>query len=189
MMLLPLRAVAQQSLLIFMAIAIEAAILHWELNLPYKRSIEYATSINLLSVVVGWLAFFTAVPFLPLLNENLPLAVINYVFFDRLPVGMMPLVALSGLMIFLLSFLVKFQGLKLLELLLERTQLAPEPEPEETDPGQRRSFTSRSKRYKSPSRRLFQQDMNQGNAILVANATSYTAIAIVLAVRMLFYGN
>ena len=186
-MLFPLRAVAQQSLLIFMAIAIEAAILHWELKLPYKRSIEYATSINLLSVVVGWLSFFVAAP---LLNVNLERAVINYVFFDRLPVGMLPLVALGGLMIFLLSFVVKFQGLKLLELLLERTETALEPAVEDEDElGQRRSFTSRSTRYKPPSRRLFQQDMNRGNAILVANATSYTAIALVLAVRMLFYGN
>ncbi len=186
MMLLPLRAVAQQSLLILMAIAVEAVILHWELKLPYKRSVEYATSINLLSVVVGWLTFFAVAP---VFGESLKRAVITYVFFDRLPVGMLPPVAIGGLIVFLLSFAVKLQGLKLLELLLGHTEPVPEPDPDEPEPGQRRSFASRSKRYKSSSRRLVQQDMDKSNAILIANATSYTAIAIVLAVRTVLYNN
>ncbi|MGB3517258.1 MAG: filament integrity protein FraC, partial [Elainellaceae cyanobacterium] len=171
---LPLRAVVLQSLFLLIAIATEAAILHWELKLSYKRSIEYATSLNLLSVVMGWLVFFLV---LPILDEGLEQALVGYVLFDRLP-DMLLLIGVSGFITFMLSFFVKLQGLNLLERLLERVEATPttnEPPP----PQARRPFTSAATSYKGSDRSQFLQQPDKRDAVLLANAASYTAISIV----------
>lgn len=179
---LPLRAVVLQSLFLLIAIAIEAAILHWELKLSYKRSMEYATSLNLLSVVMGWLVFFLV---LPILDEGLEQALVGYVLFDRLPDRLL-LIGVSGFITFMLSFFVKLQGLNLLERLLERVEATPttnEPPP----PQARRTFTSAATRYKGSDRSQFLQHPDKRDAVLLANAASYTAISLVLLLRFLFY--
>lgn len=180
---LPLRAVVLQSLFLLIAIATEAAILHWELKLSYKRSIEYATSLNLLSVVMGWLVFFLV---LPILDEGLEQALVGYVLFDRLPDRLL-LIGVSGFITFMLSFFVKLQGLNLLERLLERVEATPttnEPPPQAQA---RRTFTSAATSYKGSDRSQFLQQPDKRDAVLLANAASYTAISVVLLLRFLFY--
>ncbi|TVQ18682.1 MAG: hypothetical protein EA367_13990 [Leptolyngbya sp. DLM2.Bin15] len=181
---LPLRAVVLQSLLLFVAIATEAAILHWELKLSYKRSIEYATSLNLLSVVIGWLVFFLV---LPILDDGLQQALVSYVLFDRLP-DMLPLIGASGCITFILSFFVKLQGLNLLEWLLERVEATPKVD-EKPAEQVRRPFTSSATSYKGSDRSQFLQQPDKRDALLLANAVSYTAISLVLLLRFLFYSD
>lgn len=115
-LILPLRAVLLQSLFLLVTIAIEAVILRWELRMPYKRSVQYAATLNLLSMVIGWLSFFLT---LPILEVRLLEDVISYVLFDRLPIHM-PLIVVGGFIAFMLSFLVKLYGLKGLDFILER---------------------------------------------------------------------
>ena len=52
--LIPFRLIVTQSLLIVVAIALEAIILRRFLQYPPRKSVEYSTSINLFSLVVGW---------------------------------------------------------------------------------------------------------------------------------------
>ena len=56
---LPLRAIVFQCLLLLVAIALEAKVLRRQLQLGYQPSIRYAASLNLLTVVLGWMAFFS----------------------------------------------------------------------------------------------------------------------------------
>ncbi|NJR39502.1 MAG: hypothetical protein HC781_12655 [Leptolyngbyaceae cyanobacterium CSU_1_4] len=80
----PLRAIAFQIVFLLMAIAIEATVLHKQLNIPPKQSIQFAASINLLTTVAGWLVTFLllgtslSLP-TPLLTE-LKIALMNFIF-------------------------------------------------------------------------------------------------------------
>lgn len=184
--LLPLRAILLQCLCLLVAIAIEAAVFHWELKHPYRRSMEYAVSVNILAITIGWIVFLGVIP---LLDNQVRVALMSYVLFDRFPSGGdWPWVIISGFATFVLSFFVKWQGLNLLERLLERVKPAPEPEPgDRPTPQRRQNFISPFTRYKIQSRPTLQQLSNQLNVVLVANASSYTAILVILALRYLFY--
>lgn len=57
MLILPLRAFIFQTLLLLTSIAIEATIIHRQLNLSRLTSIQYATTLNLFSTVLGWIVF------------------------------------------------------------------------------------------------------------------------------------
>lgn len=172
---MPLRAIAFQCLFLLLAIAIEAAVLHEGLKLPYRKSVEYAASINLLSTAVGWLVFFSLEPLVP---PNLKFQLINCIFFDQWSSGIAAWIILAGFVTFFISFLVKLSGLDLLRLLLQ-------DKPEEKQPEQETQI-DRSRRYQNTvrARKTAREGPSRANAILIANALSYTAILLVLFIRI-----
>ena len=172
---LPLRAIAFQCLFLLLAIALEAAVLRQALKLPYRKSVEYAASINLLSTAVGWLIFFSLEPLVP---PELKFQLINCVFFDQWSSGIAAWVILAGFITFFISFLVKLSGLDLLRLLLQDKK-------EEKD--QTEAQPEKSKRYEDTlrARKSAREGPNQANAVLIANALSYTAILLVLFIRII----
>lgn len=77
---LPLRMIIYQLLFIVLAIAVEALVLQKYLGIGRKSSIQYASTANLLSTVVGWFVFFISVPWMP---DPLRQQIITYIFFDE----------------------------------------------------------------------------------------------------------
>jgi hypothetical protein len=176
---MPLRAIAFQCLFLLLAIAIEAAVLREALKLPYRKSVEYAASINLLSTAVGWLIFFSLEPLVPL---NLKFQLINCIFFDQWSSSIAAWVILAGFATFFISFLVKLSGLDLLRLLL---QDKAEKEPEQE------TQVEKSRRYQNTvrARKNAREGPSRANAVLIANALSYTAILLVLFIRIIVPAN
>jgi hypothetical protein len=164
---LPLRAVAFQILFLLVAIAIEGMILRSRLGLRRKESMEYAVAVNLLSTILGWMLFFMVEPWLP---EAVRSVLMEYVFFggNTFP----PTLVAVGFAVFVLTFMLKLQGMTWLDQFLDK---AP-PEPSEID---RHKFRGRKSRYEAfkglPSRSL---------AVLWANACSFSAISILLALQV-----
>jgi hypothetical protein len=172
--ILPLRAIAFQALFLMVAIALEAFVLWRTLGptekLTRQTCIQYAATVNLLSTWVGWMVFFVAEPLLP---PTWRAELISYVFFDFKIIP--PTVIAIGLIIFLATFLLKWQGLEWLELLLG---VKKEP-PEEPQDGSR--FKGRAQ-----DREAFAIVPNRPLAILWANASSFSAITLLMAIRMLW---
>jgi hypothetical protein len=164
----PLRAVALQVLLLLVAIAIEGVILQSRLLISRQLSMQYAAASNLLTVVVGWMAFFLIEPLLP---QPARFLLMSYIFFgmQTVPAGLI----LLGFGIFLATFLLKLQSLNWLDLMLERS---PAPALEE----QQTKFKGRHRRYEE-----FHDLPNRPLAVLWANACSFTAISLILIVRFL----
>lgn len=169
---LPLRAIAFQLLFLILAIAIEAAVLNVRLDLGRKVSMQYAASINLFTTVLGWVAFFVAEPLLP---EPYRILVIDYVFFGIRSIP--PMMIGLGFGIFLVTFLLKLQGIEWLELLLEKSTL-PEKKGDESP-----KFKGRLRQQQTNP--IFAPESNRPLAVLWANAFSFTAISIILAIRIL----
>ncbi|KAM3089737.1 filament integrity protein FraC [Phormidesmis sp. 146-35] len=167
---LPLRMIIYQLLFLVMAIAVESLVLQRRLGIGRKTSIQYAATVNLLSTVVGWMIFFTVEPWLP---ENLRSQLISYIFFDSLtnPPVLIGLAFVS----FISTFLLKLEGINLLELLLGIKKDS------ETEAKQAAKFQGQRARRASfavvPSRAL---------AVLWANAFSFSAITLIIAIRLFF---
>jgi hypothetical protein len=167
---LPLRAIVFQLLFMFMAIAIEAAVLNQRLNLGHKVSMQYAATVNLLSTVVGWMVLFAVEPWLPTEAREL---LIEYVFFGIRSIPSTVIVV--GFAMFILTFALKLQGIEFLETLLEKST---KPVPKDFEPGK---FRGR----KRQTDRMFNNEPNRPLAVLWANAFSFTAIITILAIRIL----
>lgn len=175
---LPLRMILFQGLMLLVAIALEAIVLRRSLRIPYRISIEYAASINLLAMCIGWLLFFVVEPLLPI---DLQQQLIGYVLFsqffantwaDTVPIW----IILSGIITFFVTFFVKLEGLELLLLLLDRRESrAP------SLPQRRMSY-----RQRQASQGLQSPRQIRANAVLQANAISFTAILLLLLLRNTF---
>ena len=76
-MVLPLQTYLFQALFLLVAIALEASVLQRRLYLTRRTSVEYAISINLLTTVIGWLAFFLVQNLLP---QPIKDQIISYIF-------------------------------------------------------------------------------------------------------------
>lgn len=167
---LPLRAIMYQLLFLVLAIAVESLVLQKRLGIGRKTSIQYAASVNLLSTVVGWMIFFTAEPWLP---ETLRSQLISYVFFDL--TSNPPVLIGLAFISFISTFLLKVEGINWLELLLgikkDVETEAKEAAKFQGRRGQRQAFAN------TPSRPL---------AVLWANAFSFSAITLVIAIRLVF---
>ncbi|MBE9028952.1 hypothetical protein IQ266_04140 [filamentous cyanobacterium LEGE 11480] len=164
---LPLRAVAFQILFLLIAIAIEGMILRSRLGLKRKESMEYAVVVNLLSTILGWMLFFLAEPFFP---EQLRTILMEYIFFggNTFP----PTLVIAGFSIFIATFLLKLQGMAWLDAILGRTP----PTPTEED---RNKFRGRKRRHET-----FKGTPSRSLAVLWANACSFSAISILLALQI-----
>lgn len=169
--ILPLRAIAFQLLFLFMAIAIEAAVLNERLNLGRKLSMQYSATVNLLSTVVGWMVFFGVESWLPSTARQI---LVEYVFFGIRSVP--PTVYLIGFAAFVLTFALKLQGIEFLELILEKNTL---PAVEESNSP--RKFQGRKKQLELSA----EDQPNRPMAVLWANAFSFVAITVILIIRLM----
>ena len=170
MLILPLRAFIFQTLLLLTSIAIEATIIHRQLNLSRLNSIQYATTLNLFSTVLGWLVFFITQS---MISEAWRTQLISYILFTHLiwgGNGHSILIGLGtlGVIAFILSVLFEMQVLNVLKLLL-----AIQPEPINRH--------SKMYRYRRSMLRREQRDDNQElKVLLIANAYSYSAVLVLL---------
>ncbi len=176
---LPLRAIAFQILFLLVAIAIEAWVLQRRLRLPPnqsrvspKQAVQYASSVNLLTIVVGWFLFLSLQA---LLTPELKYQLLNFVFFDQWSPNTAFWVVLSGFITFFTSFLIKLGGLvQLQQMLLTPQELEAR---RELDKNKHRLGVRPTKGLRTIS--------NQANVLLLANALSYTAISAILLLRFL----
>lgn len=174
----PLRTILFQLLFLLVAIALEARVLHQRLRISRKTSVEYATSINLLAAVTGWLCFFVAQSLLP---QPLRTQIISYIFFDRLPTSQVQsfnlMIPLTGIGIFFFAFIIKLKGLELLQALIQSSQ--EKQRLDQPDPQGQPALADRL------NRAISHTDTNQATAVLLANAYSHSAILLLLFLRFL----
>ncbi len=182
--ILPLRAVAFQSLFLLVAIAIEAYVFRHLLTskqkpLGLKTSIKYAITLNLLAAVIGWVTFFLAQPFLP---PVLKIQLISFIFFDQFlqtpaEVGIASSLIVICLIIFLGVYFLKLEGLNWLEWVLQQSSPASQANTQLISAHQRRKLE------KSPE----SERNNRAYSILVANASSFFAILALLYLRSILW--
>ncbi|WOD40020.1 filament integrity protein FraC [Nodosilinea sp. E11] len=174
--IMPLRAIAFQSLLLMMAIVLEAMVLRQQLRLGYRTSMQYSATLNLLATSLGWIVFLALEALLPL---SLRSQVISYVLFNRFyPNGwqdVLPVVVVVvAIAAFFATYWIKLQGLIWLLRLLG--QAPPENTPEVIE-------SNRTQRYERARRAQIEGQRGHSPralAVLEANAVSFTAILVVL---------
>jgi hypothetical protein len=169
---LPLRAIVFQCLLLLVAIALEAQVLRKQLQLGYQPSIRYAASLNLLTVVLGWMAFFSVESLLP---DDLRTQLISYVLFGNFYVNGLSgslgiFIVVAGLVTFFITFWLKVLGLEGLTWALGNPIV-----PRDTDSNKNRYRYRRSPQQTHKSPHIL--------AVLQANALSFTAILVLLMLR------
>ncbi|MEQ9001492.1 MAG: hypothetical protein RID53_33950 [Coleofasciculus sp. B1-GNL1-01] len=175
---LPLQLILFQILFLLVAIALEARVLHRRLNLTRKTSVQYATSLNLWSVVLGWLTFLVLETLLP---QFLRIQIVNFIFFDH-PLGSQldtpnPQLISIGIMIFFFSFIIKIIGF---ELIKQWIHDKPEQFEMSSDISNKRPSL-----FKQPKRKITQPKPNPAFTLLLANAYSYSAILLILVLRFM----
>lgn len=164
---LPLRMIVYQLLFIVLAIAVEALVLQTYLGIGKKTSIQYASTANLLSTVVGWFVFFVVEPWLsPTWQQQL----INYIFFDL--TNNPPVLIGLAFLTFLGTFIVKLQSIDWLDMILG------DKKPAEVQVRDRTKFQGRK-----AQRQAFAEIPSRALAVLWANAASFTAITLIIAIR------
>ncbi len=167
-LILPFRTMVLQGLLLIVATAIEAAVIHNRLGISKRGSVQYALALNLTSTVIGWTLLFTLEPFL---SEPWRLNLMSYVLFNRSfgPVSSASTLMVVGLFgMYLGTFLIETQAMNI----LLRIWAPPIPR-QEYDTSEVKY--NRTQRYKSSWTARF-----RSNALLRANAISYTAILVLL---------
>jgi hypothetical protein len=179
---LPLRAIAFQSLLLMVAIALEAVVLRQRLKVGYQISMQYAATLNLLATSLGWLLFLILESMLP---AALRTQIISYVLFnrfygnfwgDKIPV----MVIIAGIICFFATFWVKLQGLNALLILLGRGSIHPNRN-DTVETRQERYALARDRQYNNQEGGYSPYTL----AVLEANALSFTAILILLLLQQM----
>ncbi len=193
--IVPLRAIALQSLFLLMAIAIEATVIYRQLKMPPKPSIYYAAAINLFCVVLGWLALFIFLDLADVLPPGIQVPLVSFIFFDQWSSETATLLIVACFIIFFVSIGVKLLGLLGLRLLLEFDKKPDEKKPDEKKPDEKKpdeplpeSAPEESEPEVRPS--IFRELRQEPNpfrseitTILFANAWSYSAILLTLMIR------
>ncbi|MGF1458590.1 MAG: filament integrity protein FraC [Leptolyngbyaceae cyanobacterium] len=170
---LPLRAIVFQCLLLLVAIALEAIVLRQRLRLGFQSSMQYAATLNLLAVVLGWILFLGLEQILP---PAIRTQVISYVLFGNFyfndwagSLGIF--VVIAGLVVFFLTFWVKATALAWLTLMLGNPIVQPKTE-------------------KNVNRYRYRRSLDQQTtvapheiAVLQANALSFSAVLLLLLLR------
>jgi hypothetical protein len=190
--ILPLKAVAFQSLFLLMAIAIEARVLYQQLKLTPKQSIQFSTSINLLSTVLGWLFVFLVLNARSILPIDFRSDLLNFIFFNQLTNETASLLIVIGFVTFFASFTIEQLGLTGLQWLLHAQPPPPSPPSPPPKPSQPALTVyqlppdDKEEPPIAPIRNLRKDasDVQPFRALLVANAWSYSAIALVLLLRI-----
>lgn len=160
-------------------IAIEAVVLRRRLQFSPRQSVEFSMTLNLLSLVVGWLVFFTGLTLLPGGNAfaNMERSMIVILFSNGQLPNAFTWVVLAGFGTFVITVLIEMIGFIQLQTFRgEREQI-------EERYGQRKPrFPTAYKHQKEeePERKPL-------SAILVANAASYSLMLVVLFVLQFIY--
>lgn len=167
--ILPLRAIALQSLFLTTAVAIEAIVLHNRLGISKPGSVQYAFALNLASTALGWMVFLTVEPLLP---EDWRLAAISFIFFNQFfgDLNIPVVLPVLGFCVFLGSFAVELQTMNV----LLKLGLPPQAVVQRSDIQIKRN---RLQRYRNSS-----ASRNRSSALLRANSYSYGAIVLLLIV-------
>lgn len=175
--ILPLRAIAFQILFLAVAVAIEAGILRQRLRLGFATSVQYATVINLASVVVGWMAFLVVEPLSP---PDIKAQIISYVLFDRLLLNgwnarIGGTIFVLGLIAFFATFFIKAKGL---ELIMRSDNAWKIPRKSEKSSREQRYARARQGRTES------QQALSDfTDTVILSNAASFSLILLLLLLR------
>lgn len=176
--ILPLKLITIQVLMLLVAIAIEAFVFQQQLRFPPRKSMEYATSLNLFSTIIGWLSFlYLSGPFL--LPEALRLQVLNFVFLGQWDNTLVTLLISLSFIIFFGTLAVEWIGFMLLQLILSK---------ERSTDDQSRTKWRLSFRPSIQTQQLLERLSGKSDvlsAILMANAFSYIAIVVLLIVIQL----
>jgi hypothetical protein len=173
---LPLRAIVFQFLFLLMAIAIEGLIFYRILNIEHKTSMQYSTTVNLVSTLVGWLVFFSAQPYLP---SDVKLELISYIFYERfflntLPLKLLTSLVLSLLFIYLATSVLELWSLKRLEIFLGKV-----------DPQQETKELERPARFRGRQNQAIGPRVNSKFfAVFLGNACSFFIILLILVIRL-----
>lgn len=180
---IPLRAIALQSLLLLVVILIEAIVLFRLLRtsdnqtISPKQSVQYSASINLLSTVFGWFtifSFFGLETSLPTdWTRNLETALLNFIFFNQFSNQSLSFLIVVGFLTFFASFIVEQVGLWGLRWLLQ----SEFPQISETDAERERTITVVMRDLRKEPRNDNQLNIS---AVLFANAWSYSAVLLIL---------
>jgi hypothetical protein len=167
--ILPIGAILFETLFLLIAIPLEGYILNRSLKFDKKTSIFYAIAMNVFSSVIGWNVFFLIEPILsvPIKSE-----LISYVFFNTFKnPRTQNYIILTGFVIFIATFLVKFLFLKLLIITLG-------------EGAKKQETTEYSQRQKSlKNEKLKLQNTSLVTTALIANSLSYTATTLILVIR------
>jgi hypothetical protein len=176
--LMPLRAIAVQTMMLLLAIALEAIVLRRQLRLGYQTSVQYAATINLLTTSLGWIAFLSLEAVLP---TALRQQIMSYVLFNRfypnpwfdiLPV----MIVITAIVAFFITYWFKLQGLSWLVWMLGRAPAVEAP-----------ALSERPRRYHSARREQPVPSSRTPSftlAVLQANALSFTAIVLLLLLQL-----
>ncbi|PZO61137.1 MAG: hypothetical protein DCF15_00830 [Phormidesmis priestleyi] len=175
--ILPLRAIAFQILFLLVAISIEAGLYRQQLRLGFQQSVQYATVINLASVVAGWIGFLVVEPLSP---PDLKSQIISYVLFNRLlfngwsaRVGFILLIA--GLAAFFITYFIKLKGLEFI------LRAAGEwPETEKSQKSRRDQKYLRARQGRSDAQQAIARF---ADTVIQANAISFSIILLLLLLR------
>jgi hypothetical protein len=140
--------------------------------------VQYATSLNLWSVVLGWLTFFVLESLLP---QLLRIQIVNFILFDH-PIGSQldtpnPQLISIGIVIFFFSFTIKIIGLEIINKWIHDQ---PEQFKMSSDVSNKRPSL-----FNQPKRKITQPQPNPAFAVLLANAYSYSAILLILILRFM----
>lgn len=176
-LVLPLRAIAFQLLFLLMAIAIEGTIMQRQLSLIPRLAMQYATTLNLITIVVGWSVFFAVEVLLPVpLRSEL----IEFIFFNRWTQETALWGILAGFLTFFVSFLLKTFSFNQLQLVMMSSK--------EREALQREGSANRRPRLGHKKNKTATTSFSErANVILIANALSYSAILFVLFARFLVF--
>ncbi|MEO0351750.1 MAG: filament integrity protein FraC [Cyanobacteria bacterium P01_A01_bin.15] len=178
----PFRAVLFQILFLLVAIALEAMVLRQKLRLGYQQSVQYATAINLLAVVVGWFTFLAVEP---LVDPRLQAQVISYVLFDNLLNNTLKpqmgwIILVTGLIAFFMTLILKLKGLELIMRAIGTWDVPAQPK--------ELTRTQRYARSRTGTTQYQQAASQFAIAVLQANALSFSAILLLLVVRAYILG-
>ena len=174
LLLIPFQLVLTQSLLVVVAIALESLVIHRGLKYPPRKSVEYAISLNFFSLFIGWFFFLTLIGSFPL-----PLVIkqdiINLILFDQWSTSTLAWTMTIGIVTFFGTLFVESVGIYYLR------QLRKEEKPTEEVIIEKQKS---SRRYGNNRPQFFNlgdgSDDDPIYVLLLANATSYSAITAIL---------
>lgn len=166
-MILPLRAVLFQLFFLWVAIAIESFVLHKQLRLSKRTSLEYAAILNLGTTIVGWLLLFYIESVLP---NNLRIILINFIFFNQVSGSTYLWLGITGLILFFINWVIKNSGFDLLFSLAKVRSSSSTPNLQRSN-------------FEKPVQQHFVSS-NTASVLLQAQAISHSAILLIFAAQL-----
>lgn len=170
----PFGAILFDFFFLLIAIALESLVFQNRLKLNAKASVVYAATLNLFASVASWFIFFSIEPMLPV---PIRAELISYIVFNQfnssiqnIEFFLLPL----SIVIFFLTFLFKIVTMQLLDFLLQNV----------TKPKTEEKLLPRKQRRSADRAYIGDiQSRGKATAVLLATASSYSAILLVIFIR------